>query len=168
MVGFEGSRIAVAWQVARLQEELSPEYRFLVRPDAEALRDFQLLAESPLSPASRLTFKANLLPSAVAAFLQTARALKGAVLCAHAGSGIVIGHLTDDLTLDRARTMLKTLQDAATAAQGNLILFRCPPAWKRELPVWGSPRGDGWLMRAVKDKLDPKCLFNPGRFVDGI
>jgi FAD/FMN-containing dehydrogenase len=34
--------------------------------------------------------------------------------------------------------------------------------------VWGQPRGDLGLMRQVKDQLDPRRLFNPGRFVDGL
>jgi FAD/FMN-containing dehydrogenase len=41
-------------------------------------------------------------------------------------------------------------------------------AWKRQLPVWGRERGDLWLMRRVKEQLDPRHLFNPGRFVGGI
>jgi glycolate oxidase FAD binding subunit len=47
-------------------------------------------------------------------------------------------------------------------------LTRCPTEWKRSLPVWGLPRGDGFLMKRVKDRLDPGRVFNPGRFVDGI
>jgi glycolate oxidase FAD binding subunit len=64
--------------------------------------------------------------------------------------------------------MLTTLHDSAKTGQGNIILLRCPTAWKRELPVWGAERGDVWLMRAIKEKLDPRGLFNPGRFVDGL
>ena len=64
--------------------------------------------------------------------------------------------------------MLEGLMRQALAAQGNLVLPRCPPAWKAALPVWGRPRGDAWLMHRVKEKLDPRRLFNPGRFVDGI
>jgi glycolate oxidase FAD binding subunit len=63
--------------------------------------------------------------------------------------------------------MLNTLGESATAGHGNLIVLRCPTPWKRELPVWGVGRGDVWLMRAIKEKLDPRGLFNPGRFVDG-
>ena len=80
----------------------------------------------------------------------------------------VLGRLDGDLTLDEARTILEPLHRAAAQAQGNLVLLKCPSAWKASLPVWGLPRADGWLMRAVKEKLDPKRLFNPGRFVDGI
>jgi glycolate oxidase FAD binding subunit len=90
------------------------------------------------------------------------------LLHAQAGSGVVRGHVTTALTLERARAMLKELSGRAAAGQGNLTLPQCPPAWKRHLPVWGAPRGDLWLMRQVKDKLDPHRLFNPGRFVGGI
>src|SRR5262245_14751266 len=88
------------------------------------------------------------------------------LLQAHAGNGIVLGHV-DDLTLDQARTMLTTLLDAA-GPEGNAIVTRCPTEWKRELPIWGKPRGDYWLMRRVKEALDPRGIFNPGRFADGI
>jgi len=88
-------------------------------------------------------------------------------LHAHAGSGIVYGHLDGDLTLSRAAAMLKELTDAAVRAEGNLVVPHCPSEWKRELPVWGRERGDLWLMRQVKDKMDPRNLFNPGRFLAG-
>ena len=39
------------------------------------------------------------------------------------------------------------------------------PAWKHDLNIWGEPRGDLALMRAVKRELDPRDLFNPGRFL---
>ena len=55
----------------------------------------------------------------------------------------------------------------AVAAGGNVVLPRCPTAWKRDLRVWGVPRGDVWLTLEVKCRLDPTNLFNPGRFLDG-
>jgi glycolate oxidase FAD binding subunit len=61
--------------------------------------------------------------------------------------------------------MLRQLQDAAATAEGNVVVLQCPPAWKAVLPVWGRPRGDVFLMSAVRDKLDPCRLFNPGRFL---
>jgi glycolate oxidase FAD binding subunit len=165
-VGFEDSREVVDWQVRQVEQELQPLGLAAERagePVRTALNDF------PLLPTAMLTFKANLLPRATAAFCQRVAALEPVSLVqAHAGNGIVLGHVQGDLTPDQARAMLTALLDAAAEAQGNVIVLRCPPAWKGSLPVWGRPRNDAWLMRAVKEKLDPRRLFNPGRFVDGI
>jgi glycolate oxidase FAD binding subunit len=171
LVGYEDNSAAVAWQMKQLVREfpsgggrgLDVHLGYTAEPLLRALVEFPAQAEA------KLTFKANLLPSATAAFCQQAAALPDELLLqAHAGNGIVIGHAADTLTLDRAHEMLKVLQGWAVAAQGNIVVLRCPPAWKQTLPVWGAPRGDAWLMRAVKEQLDPRRLFNPGRFVDGI
>jgi glycolate oxidase FAD binding subunit len=167
VIGFEESAETVRWQVQQLIRELSaagiPGGDTLANATAEPLwrflRDFRLLP-------ALLTFKANLLSHAVADFCQRAKALHPELLLhAHAGSGIVVGHVPRDLTADRAALMLKELQDTAAAAHGNVVVLRCPSAWKKTLPVWGTPRGDAALMRAVREKLDPRRLFNPGRFL---
>jgi glycolate oxidase FAD binding subunit len=171
VVGFEDNDDAVAWQVKQLVRELGPDRVRGLEARAGAVTGplWRALADLPSRPEARLTFKANLLPSAVADFCRTAAALPEEVLLhAHAGSGIVRGHVGGDLTAERAAAMLKGLTEAAAAAQGNLVVPHCPPEWKRSLPVWGQPRNDLWLMRQVKEKLDPRRLFNPGRFLDGI
>ena len=50
----------------------------------------------------------------------------------------------------------------------SVIVQRCPTDWKTKLNVWGPAPSDAWLMREVKAKLDPRRIFNPGRFVDGV
>src|SRR5262249_11240450 len=92
----------------------------------------------------------------------------GLRLHAHAGSGIVRGWVADALTLEDAQAMLKELHAALGDGPGNVVLPRCPPEWKRALPVWGRPRGDADLMRSVKAALPRGGWFNPGRFIDGI
>jgi glycolate oxidase FAD binding subunit len=170
IVGFEDNREAVPWQAQQLIKDvpagLCRGLDIRVGQAAEGL--WKALIDLPARSDARLSFKANVLPRAVAVFCRLAAELPdGLRLQAHAGNGIVIGHAGESLTLERAGTML-TLLLAAFEAKGNVILLRCPADWKRSLPVWGRPRGDLWLMRRVKDKLDPKGLFNPGRFVDGI
>jgi glycolate oxidase FAD binding subunit len=168
-VGFEDNADAVGWQVRKLLEELAPGdiHGLEARAGDASVPLWRSLVEHTASGA--LSFKANLLPQAVAAFCQQAATLAEPMrLHAHAGSGIVRGHLEGDLTLERAAAMLKELTDAAVRAEGNLVVTRCPVAWKRQLPVWGRERGDLWLMRRVKEQLDPRNLFNPGRFVGGI
>jgi glycolate oxidase FAD binding subunit len=169
VVGFEENRRAVEWQVQQLVKELPAGCRGLdafVGSSAGPL--WQALTEFPAWPEPALTFKANLLPHATASFCQQVAELPETVAIQAHGNGIVIGQVLSKWTLERALAVLNTLLDVATTAQGNLVLLRCPTAWKTRLPVWGRPRGDVWLMRAVKEKLDPRGLFNPGRFVDGI
>ena len=81
---------------------------------------------------------------------------------AHAGNGIILGHIEGELALEEAQSLLAKLREEASGA-GNLVVRRCPTAWKKSLPIWGTPRGDLPLMKAVKKRLDPKQLFNPGR-----
>jgi glycolate oxidase FAD binding subunit len=171
IVGFEGSTLAVHWQVQQLLVEVAPAGIGGVEARAASAAEplWQALVELTGWPAALLSFKANLLPGAVVDFCRAADELAdGLLLHAHAGSGIVRGHAGSDLTLERAQAMLKGLSERAVAAGGNLVLPRCPAQWKRLLPVWGVPRGDLGLMRQVKQHLDPRRLFNPGRFVGGI
>jgi hypothetical protein len=135
---------------------------------AEADPVWRDLAALPQRPDARLSFKANLLPSQVGAFCQTAVAIDPApMIQAHAGSGIVTGHLSDGLTRGQATTYVERLQARAEElGGGSLVVCRCPAEWKSGLLVWGRPRGDRDLMRTVKARLDPAGLFNPGRFID--
>ncbi len=170
VVGFEDNSESVSWQAQQLIKELPAGVcRGLdVRVGRAANTLWDALVELPAAE-SRLTFKANLLPRAVAEFCRLADELPdGLQIQAHAGSGIVTGHAAESLTAERAAAMLNVLLGAAAKASGNVILPRCPEEWKRSLPVWGLPRGDLWLMRRVKEKLDSRRLFNPGRFVGGI
>jgi glycolate oxidase FAD binding subunit len=171
VIGFEGDGDGVGWQVQQLIKELpAAEIQGLeARAGAASEPFWQALAEFTSQPDACLSFKANLLPDAVSDFCQQAATLPEPIrLHAHAGSGIVHGHFQGDLTLERVQSMLKGLADAADRAGGNLTVPHCPGAWKKELPVWGRPRGDLWLMRQIKEKMDPRTLFNPGRFLDGI
>jgi len=169
VAGFEDNREAVSWQVQQLIKEvaagLGTAVTVLAEKSAEPL--WSALTEFATWSEACLTFRANVLPSTVAAFCREAADLPDALLLqAHAGNGIVIGHAGGDLTAARAAAMLKGLLATAAAARGNLIVTHCPPAWKAGLPVWGAPRDDAWLMRRVKDALDPSGLFNPGRFLE--
>jgi glycolate oxidase FAD binding subunit len=171
LVGYEDSEDAVKWQIQQLIKEVTGAGLHGVEARAGAATEplWSALTELTAPAEARLSFKVGLLPGGVAAFCRTADALpEGLLLHAHAGSGIVRGHLLDEVPGERAKALVETLSATAAQAKGHLTLPRCPTAWKRQLPVWGVPRGDLALVRQVKEKLDPRGLFNPGRFVDGL
>ena len=171
VVGFEDNSEAIDWQVKQLLSELQELKSGMPEPiRGEACKPvWKFMTEFQARPDARMTFKANFLPHATAAFCTRAESFpERPLLQAHAGNGIVFGHFGPELTLDRARTVLEELLSAAETAKGNVVVLRCPPDWKRDLPVWGRPRRDAWLMRRVKTRLDPNNIFNPGRFVDAI
>ncbi|MBO0698560.1 MAG: FAD-binding oxidoreductase [Zavarzinella sp.] len=171
VVGFEEKAATVDWQVTTLAKELPEGF---ARSSSEFRGDvagglFRRLGDFPLTSPRGLTFKANLLPAGTAAFFRRADGLDPRpALVAHAGNGIVFGHLPGDLGAERAKEILGGLGRTAAEWAGNVVVIRCPPEWKAVVPVWGRPTPDRALVRAVKDKMDPGRVFNPGRFVDGI
>ncbi len=167
IVGFEDTEDAVGWQIQQLIKDVGTGRVLGLEGRGGAASDalWQALVELTMPPAAALSFKANLLPSAVAAFCCEAAKTDEVLLQAHAGSGIVRGHFLHAPSLESIQAVLHVLHQHAAAAHGNVVLPRCPVEWKQQLPVWGRERGDHWLMREVKQRLDPRGLFNPGRFV---
>ena len=167
LVGYEGNGTAVHWQVQQLVKEVGAQCRIEARVDFTARPLCHALVEFAHLPEHALSLKASLLPSATAAF---SLAAEGCAIHAHAGSGIVLGHYARaaDLTKDHAARMLTSWRERAAKGQGTVVATRCPFEWKSALDVWGPPRGDAWLMREIKKKFDPRAIFNPARFVDGI
>jgi glycolate oxidase FAD binding subunit len=167
VVGFEDNREAVPWQVQQLTREVGGQGQLEARLGPCARSLWAALTEALPASEALLSFKANLLPHALPAFCRAACLAEGVRVQAHAGNGIVWGY-AENLTNEAAGRMLKELRALAAAGQGRVVVVRCPAEWKSPPFVWDAPRGDAALMRAVKEKLDPRRLFNPGRFVDGI
>lgn len=167
-IGFEGTEREVGWQIATLKDELAPfepEHIEVLRdedvtPVHRALTEFQVCSEEPL------TFQANLLPSQTIAFVDRATQL-GVSAQAHAGNGIVIGHLPDETShVGQAEERLASLREIARQSEGNLTVLCCQEEWRSQLPLFGAAESGLPLMRRLKSALDPHDLLNPGRFFD--
>lgn len=166
-IGVEGTRRECSWQVETLKRELfdldaaaievaenEPAVRLL-----GALTEFQTASDDPV------TFQANLLPSRTMEFVDRATA-SGVAAAAHAGDGIVIGHLPDEVTtIGQAEAILDPLRNLARRSRGNMIVLNCEAEWMPSLPIFGLPEPAHPLFERLKQTLDPHNVLNPGRFV---
>ena len=168
-VGVEGSAEEVSWLVDVVDRELrSGGARDVVwvrgaetKKMWSSLTDFQVGGEPPV------TIRAVLKPSRTVEFVQAAIDL-GVSVQAHAGNGVVHGHLPDETTdAARAIVMIEALRDLAAQSGGQVIVERCEKDWGSQLSLWGSGRNDWRLMDAVKRQFDPDGILSPGRGVDG-
>lgn len=175
LVGYEGNATAVHWQVQHLVKEVGTQCGVQARLDSTALPLCHALVDTMALPAAGLRLKATLLPSALASFCEEAEHDGPVAIHAHAGSGVVYGTFAmgggagePGLTSERAARIVTAWRARAQAGQGSVIVQSCPSDWKAALDVWGPPRNDAWIMREVKQKFDPRGIFNPGRFVAAI
>jgi glycolate oxidase FAD binding subunit len=170
LVGFEGSKAEVDWQIAQLCREWQAQgVSAISEYAADAVQGlWSQLTEFASRGEAGLVVKANLLPSATASFMQVCRELGPRVsLLAHAGNGIVLASFTEFSPGDTSRWLLQRLQPAAVAASGNLVVWSCAGGELTRQAIWGASRDDAEVMRAVKRQFDPRGLLNPGRFVYG-
>ena len=181
LIGFEGTKVEVDWQLARLADEwrtAGAALQSISVPDAVAALWNQLtgfpvvdaIAAAGVAHAPAIAvLKANLLPSKVTGFIeQLGQLAPGASIVAHAGSGIVLVRLSEAPVGGLAAAIVRHWQPAARAASGNLVVLASREAAEltRQV-VWGTPRDDARLQIAVKRQFDPHDILNPGRFVYG-
>jgi glycolate dehydrogenase FAD-binding subunit len=166
VVGFEDNAESVAWQLDRLTLELG-RTDLILRQGEDSASLWSALVDSQHAEESPLTFAANLKPSASLVFLQTIDPARWAIQ-AHAGNGIVRGHLRGEADLESVAAEVDRLRGEAAQLGGSLTLPHCPTAWKDRLKVWGQPRADWSMAEKVKAALDPLEVLNPGRFVGRI
>jgi glycolate oxidase FAD binding subunit len=168
VVGFEGNTPTVHWQVQQLIQEQGAAAQLEVRVNFTAEPLWSALAQATGNREAQVGFKANLLPSQVGPFCRSAdREPDRPALQAHAGSGIVRGRWTEGLTEGRAGELRAAWRVEAQRGHGSVVVEQCPPAWKQSMAVWDAAPA-GWLMRAIKEQFDPRRVFNPGRFIEGI
>lgn len=164
IVGFEGASRDTNWQIEMLLAECRPfeprTTESLVGAAAESLwnqlRDFSVIAKS------QVTFKASLPPSRTCEFLRLATEA-GITAQAHAGNGIVVGHLSDRAsTADQAIAAIKPLGDFVRSCGGHLSVLRAPEGWlKLDVVADSWAASLAWTQR-LKRQLDPYNLLNPG------
>ncbi len=90
-------------------------------------------------------------------------------LTAHAGVGLATGALGGGSA--DANAVVATLtqwRELVLADGGQAMLEWAPLAVKERVSVWDAPGPAVRIMKGIKDRLDPRGILNPGRFVGGI
>jgi FAD/FMN-containing dehydrogenase len=63
-----------------------------------------------------------------------------------------------------ARAFLNGMREAARGAGGSLVIERATADFRQSFDSWGLSDSAAFLMRRVKEQLDPSDTFSPGRF----
>jgi glycolate oxidase FAD binding subunit len=163
LVGFEGSRREIAWQVETLRHELSAhtprDFTVISEPDADRL--WQALINFPVI-ATGTAIQVNLRPSQVASLEARASRFGLATLC-RAGDGILIGRIEGMQERSEAtEDVLVTLADWTTQNGGSLVLLNSDSG-KPSLATPSGHSAGSPLVREMKTAFDPAGLLNPGR-----
>lgn len=170
MIRVEGSRHDIEWQLRVLRENLAGanclDDSSVQNEDAETLA--RALCDFPVdegeSPAS---FQVNVRASQAMELLnQATRA--GIAAIAHAGNGVVVGHLPPGVeSVERATEILRSLRETASVGDGSLVVTQCFNRWRTDLPHFEFDAPARKSMWALKQQLDPRNLLSPGRMLTG-
>lgn len=178
-VKFGDLEAAVNWQVKELQEIWGScaDGDMLVSDSREQARlweclreDHFCLAEPPLEDAR---LKVNILPNQLVQWIEEIERRLSDIeapffLRAHAGSGVIriYSHL-DPSTPQTGKLagLIESWRSALNAVRGSVVIERGPADLKNRVDAWGYRYKDLKLMRRIKNRLDPREVLNPGRFV---
>jgi glycolate oxidase FAD binding subunit len=178
LIGVDGIREQVEWQcgeIARLVVPLGATSPEVVDGPA---RDQIWRARGELGhagmPDVAAIMKWGVLPTRLPELMETGAATARrnglrAALAAHAGVGIATAVLAGSgADADAAVRTLDEWRGMVDRAGGHAILEWAPLGVKERVAVWDEPGPEHRLMKALKDRLDPRGILNPGRFVGGI
>jgi glycolate oxidase FAD binding subunit len=88
------------------------------------------------------------------------------------GSGVCQLRLSPDAdepgAVDRAVASLEALLKVCREAEGNLMIQHAPVELKPRLKIWGEAGSNLVVMKRIKNRMDPKRIMSPGRFVGGL
>lgn len=173
VVGFDGLREQVDWQVAELTALAGSlgGRDVATLPPATWPRLATIARDAIDSRAALMRF--SVLPTLVAETMeQGAQAARqrglASAWAAHAGVGVIEAALMAGRDAADVTAVLTEWRAMATTGGGHATLTWAPLAVKSQVPVWGDAGPAGRIMQAIKAQLDPHNVLNPGRFVAGI
>ncbi len=164
-LGYEGGETECDWQTTNVQAELSSIFKSQidVLSDVRADQFWQALTEFQTASDDPLTCQISVLPSRTAQILDQASKL-GFAVQAHAGNGILIGHLPDHYAeAQSAAAIMRQLKASVETVGGAVLILNCDPAWKTQMQSIATPPAELVLHQRLKAAFDPAHVLSPGR-----
>lgn len=159
ILGLHSSTARVDWQTAeftRLAASAGLTEPPTVLPETEvnALRDRQ----ARNGPDTPLAVRISALLTDLPGLVQTLQTLPNLALTAHCATGVL------SLAAPAADPTLIQTVEAQTPKSANRVWTRLDGEFET-VACWGETREDFALQRALKQSLDPRSTFSPGRFL---
>ncbi len=90
-------------------------------------------------------------------------------ITAHLGLGILYTYFNSENPYELVKAIEELRAYVLSIGSASSLVVECAPlSVKEKVDVWGPIRKDFFLMKAIKDRFDPKGILNPGRFIGGI
>lgn len=158
VVGLEGPPERLDWQTQefnrRAREAGLPAGTELADTSVTALRDRLARVETETALAARVAC----LPTELLPLTAQLELLPGRSLTVLPGVGTLA------LALPAVSDTAMLAIQKALPANANLVWTRLPAERYTTLDLWGRPRGEFKLHQSLKQTLDPRATFSPGRF----
>lgn len=178
LIGIDGMRDQVQWQCGEIGRLLCPLGLTESRVLDGAARDALWGALGDLGRGGvedmAAVMKWGVLPTQLADVMEQGSTIAQknglrAALTAHAGVGIATAVLSGGGA--DANAVVATLTQwraIVNGAGGHALVEWAPLAVKERVSVWDEPGPAIRIMRGIKERLDPRGILVPGRFVGGI
>ena len=170
MMRFVGSARSVVAQTAQALKLLRDEGVRCATLDDEA-QPWDRLSAAPLQSSGELRWRAALRPTDLTAFLGGMAELEedkashpGLRWHAGLGDGRLRAIARAPVYHREAVRALEGLRKKAEDLGGSLVVESAPNEIRNEFDAWGSFGSAAELMKRVKDQLDPRDSWSPGRF----
>jgi len=177
LIGLDGIAPQVDWEVAELRRLLDPRGLGETTVLDGAARDDAWRALAGLGRPGHdrvaAVMKWAVLPTQIADLMEAGAAaaqgngLVGA-FTAHAGVGIVTAVLAGGTNPNAVVATLTEWRALANRGGGHAMIEWAPLAVKERVAVWDAAGPTLRLMKGIKERLDPRGILNPGRFVGEI
>ncbi|MCS7185652.1 MAG: FAD-binding oxidoreductase [Armatimonadota bacterium] len=166
LLGFDGFREEVDWWLNE-SKRIASEAGLLIGSTFEGDLESAIRAkvrDAHAGANANLVLKVMLPSSEVCSFVKEAQEIFGEACgtIAHSLNGILRVMVRGEFA-EANKEAVQSLLERAIQRDGNLIVEKAPRELKSQLPVWGKPNESWTLMRRLKETLDPKNIFSPGR-----